>query len=99
MAPWPTQVAGCMLDSVCRCITPGVAAAEPGNMCRKRQRIPVTSSGEQWTSQQMWIGVRVKSGAQVSAVECGPYDYSRSGNPTRAQLEAHMAELEVRCAE
>lgn len=36
------------------------------------------------------------AGAQVSAVECGPYDYSRSGNPTRAQLEAHMAELEVR---
>lgn len=32
---------------------------------------------------------------QVSAVECGPYDYSRSGNPTRAQLEAHMADLEV----
>ena len=34
---------------------------------------------------------------QVSAVECGPYDYSRSGNPTRAQLEAHMADLEVPC--
>ena len=33
---------------------------------------------------------------QVSAVECGPYDYSRSGNPTRAQLEAHMADLEAR---
>ena len=33
--------------------------------------------------------------AQVSAVQCGPYDYSRSGNPTRAQLEAHMADLEV----
>ena len=34
--------------------------------------------------------------AQVSAVECGPYDYTRSGNPTRAQLEAHMADLEAR---
>ena len=34
--------------------------------------------------------------AQVSAVQCGPYDYTRSGNPTRAQLEAHMADLEVR---
>ena len=33
--------------------------------------------------------------AQVSAVQCGPYDYTRSGNPTRAQLEAHMADLEV----
>jgi len=32
---------------------------------------------------------------QVSAVQCGPYDYTRSGNPTRAQLEAHMADLEV----
>jgi cystathionine beta-lyase/cystathionine gamma-synthase len=33
---------------------------------------------------------------QVSAVECGPYDYTRSGNPTRAQLEAHIAHLEAR---
>ncbi len=33
--------------------------------------------------------------AQQSAVECGPYDYSRSGNPTRDQLQAHIAELEV----
>lgn len=33
---------------------------------------------------------------QVSAVECGPYDYSRSGNPTRTQLEAHIAHLEAR---
>ena len=33
---------------------------------------------------------------QLSAVECGEYDYSRSGNPTRAQLEAQMAALEVR---
>jgi hypothetical protein len=33
---------------------------------------------------------------QISAVECGPYDYTRSGNPTRDQLEAHMAALEVR---
>ncbi len=33
---------------------------------------------------------------QVSAVECGPYDYSRSGNPTRTQLEAHVAQLEAR---
>ncbi len=33
---------------------------------------------------------------QLSAVECGEYDYSRSGNPTRMQLEAQMAELEVR---
>jgi cystathionine beta-lyase len=35
---------------------------------------------------------------QVSAVQCGPYDYTRSGNPTRDQLEAHIAELEVRLA-
>ena len=28
-------------------------------------------------------------------MQCGPYDYTRSGNPTRAQLEAHMADLEV----
>lgn len=35
---------------------------------------------------------------QVSAVECGPYDYTRSGNPTRAQLEAHIAHLEARIA-
>lgn len=32
---------------------------------------------------------------QISAVECGPYDYTRSGNPTRDQLEAQMAGLEV----
>ncbi|CAL5224631.1 g7348 [Coccomyxa viridis] len=31
---------------------------------------------------------------QVSAVQCGPYDYTRSGNPTRDQLEAQMADLE-----
>ena len=35
---------------------------------------------------------------QVSAVQCGPYDYTRSGNPTRDQLEAQMADLEVGCA-
>ena len=34
---------------------------------------------------------------QQSATECGPYDYSRSGNPTRDQLQAHVAELEVSC--
>ena len=32
---------------------------------------------------------------QVSAVQCGPYDYTRSGNPTRDQLAAHIADLEV----
>ena len=35
---------------------------------------------------------------QVSAVQCGPYDYTRSGNPTRDQLEAQMADLEVNSA-
>lgn len=33
---------------------------------------------------------------QLSAVDCGEYDYSRSGNPTRSQLEAQMAALEAR---
>ena len=33
---------------------------------------------------------------QPSATANGPYDYTRSGNPTRAQLEAQMADLEVR---
>ena len=32
---------------------------------------------------------------QRSAVECGPYDYTRSGNPTRTQLEAQLADIEV----
>lgn len=32
--------------------------------------------------------------AQESAVEMGPYDYTRSGNPTRAALESHVAALE-----
>lgn len=32
--------------------------------------------------------------AQESALECGPYDYSRSGNPTRAVLESQLARLE-----
>ena len=32
---------------------------------------------------------------QVSAVQRGPYDYTRSKNPTRDQLEAQMADLEV----
>jgi cystathionine beta-lyase len=32
--------------------------------------------------------------AQPSALEFGRYDYSRSGNPTRAALEAHLARLE-----
>ena len=32
---------------------------------------------------------------QPSGTECGPYDYTRSGNPTRALLEAQMADLEV----
>jgi cystathionine beta-lyase len=32
--------------------------------------------------------------AQESAVEFGRYDYSRSGNPTRAVLEAQLARLE-----
>ncbi len=32
---------------------------------------------------------------QLSATECGQYDYSRSGNPTRTQLEAQIADLEA----
>ncbi|HEV3458340.1 MAG TPA: cystathionine beta-lyase [Thermoanaerobaculia bacterium] len=32
--------------------------------------------------------------AQASALESGPYDYSRSGNPTRRLLEQRVAELE-----
>jgi cysteine-S-conjugate beta-lyase len=32
--------------------------------------------------------------AQESAVASGPYDYTRSGNPTRAALESHVASLE-----
>lgn len=31
---------------------------------------------------------------QPAATEGGPYDYTRSGNPTRAILERNMAELE-----
>lgn len=34
---------------------------------------------------------------QVSATECGPYDYTRSGNPTRAELEVQLADLERAC--
>lgn len=33
---------------------------------------------------------------QPSAVEGGPYDYTRSGNPTRTALEEQMAALEAR---
>lgn len=32
--------------------------------------------------------------AQASATDCGPYDYTRSGNPTRRALEVALAELE-----
>lgn len=32
---------------------------------------------------------------QPSATENGPYDYTRSGNPTRTLLETQMADLEV----
>lgn len=32
---------------------------------------------------------------QPSALECGPYDYSRSGNPTRTVLERQLASLEA----
>jgi len=32
--------------------------------------------------------------AQASPLACGPYDYSRSGNPTRRLLEERIAELE-----
>lgn len=31
---------------------------------------------------------------QASALECGAYDYTRSGNPTRAALEAQLARIE-----
>ena len=31
---------------------------------------------------------------QPSAVDCGPYDYTRSGNPTRDALQAQLADLE-----
>src|SRR5688572_27771130 len=34
---------------------------------------------------------------QQSATEFGPYDYSRSGNPTRDVLEKHLASLENGC--
>ncbi|RKP25070.1 Cys/Met metabolism PLP-dependent enzyme-domain-containing protein [Syncephalis pseudoplumigaleata] len=30
---------------------------------------------------------------QTSATQCGEYDYSRSGNPTRSHLESHMAKV------
>jgi cystathionine beta-lyase len=33
--------------------------------------------------------------AQASATECGQYDYTRSGNPTRTVLERQLALLEV----
>ena len=32
---------------------------------------------------------------QENAVECGPYDYTRSGNPTRHMLEHQLADIEV----
>lgn len=32
---------------------------------------------------------------QESATECGPYDYTRSGNPTRTMLEQQLADIEV----
>ena len=32
--------------------------------------------------------------AQPSALEAGPYDYTRSGNPTRDRLEEELARLE-----
>ena len=35
--------------------------------------------------------------AQPSATEMGEYDYTRSGNPTRAQFESLMSELEGGC--
>ena len=36
---------------------------------------------------------------QPSATEGGPYDYTRSGNPTRTALEEQLAALEARpCA-
>lgn len=31
---------------------------------------------------------------QPNATDGGPYDYTRSGNPTRSQLEAQLADLE-----
>ena len=33
---------------------------------------------------------------QPSATVGGPYDYTRSGNPTRTLLEEQIAQLEVR---
>lgn len=35
---------------------------------------------------------------QPSATENGPYDYTRSGNPTRDILEQNLAELEGGCS-
>ena len=31
---------------------------------------------------------------QPNAVDCGPFDYTRSGNPTRTQLESQLADIE-----
>ncbi|KAJ0043014.1 hypothetical protein Pint_18243 [Pistacia integerrima] len=31
---------------------------------------------------------------QPSAIECGPYDYTRTGNPTRDALESLLAKLD-----
>lgn len=31
---------------------------------------------------------------QPTATDCGPYDYTRSGNPTRTELESQLADVE-----
>lgn len=40
------------------------------------------------------LSLQTATFGQPTAVDMGPYDYTRSGNPTRAQLESQIAALE-----
>lgn len=65
---------------------------------KRRESMLLHPSGDAWTEDQFRASgpplYQTATFAQPAATEMGPYDYTRSGNPTRDMLEQHMAELE-----
>jgi len=65
---------------------------------KRRESMLLHPSGDAWKEDKFRASgpplYQTATFAQPAATEMGPYDYTRSGNPTRDMLEQHMAELE-----
>ncbi|KAI9598173.1 cystathionine beta-lyase [Syncephalis fuscata] len=78
-----------VVESVSSLTTDGTASsAELGQ--RRRYRLATELDPYRAASVPIYQTATFK---QTSATQCGEYDYSRSGNPTRTHLENHVAKI------